>query len=209
MKSMLASLMFALALAPAVAHADDMTQRKGTFGVAFEFLPSGTISWSGSLFGVSGSGSQSADVAYGIDVIADTEVNDLVSIGIAPRFLFNVIGKNDNGDASSQIDLRARVAVGHELIPKLRIYGFAEPGYSIIFPPDSNNNNQKVHPNGFVIAVGGGAAIHFTPKIAATFELGYQWGFQTWSATVLGQDTSGDYKDEYLTLGFGVATTFD
>jgi hypothetical protein len=189
---------------PAVAHADDMTRNKGIVSADFELLPTGTIS--GSIGGFSGS--TDAATAYGVGLTFENQVNDLISVGLAPRFLFNVKGANDTGDSSKQIDIRARVAAGHELIPKMRLYGFGEPGYSIMFPPN-NNNGQSVHPNGFVIAAGGGLSFELSPTVRAMFELGYQWGFQSWSYSNGGITANGDLKDNYLALGFGLSAVID
>ena len=197
-------ILAALIASPAVAHADDLTKHAGLVGADFEVMPSGTIE--GSAFGFSGTAS--ATTAYGVGLTFENQVNELVSVGLAPRFVFNVKGENDNGDSSNQIDLRARVAIGHDLIPKMRVYGFGEPGYSIIFPPN-NPNGGNVHPNGFVIAAGGGLSFELSPTVRAVFELGYQWGFQSWSYSNGGINTSGDLKDSYLQLGFGLAAAVD
>lgn len=208
MKSTIALFLAAAALVPSLAHADDLTKHQGLVSADFELLPSGTIEGTFGNF----SSSASADTAYGVGLTFENQINDLISVGLAPRFLFNVIAKNDSGDASTQLDVRARIAAGHTLIPKLRLYGFGEPGYSVIFPP-KNNNGDTVHPNGFVIAAGGGLSFAVTPTVRAMFEVGYQWGFQSWSSstTVLGTvvTASGDYKDSYLSLGFGLAAAID
>jgi hypothetical protein len=204
MKSLIASIL----LVSSAAYADDVTQHKGLVGADFELLPSGsgdlTLGGNGGSLG----GSGSMDTAYGVGLTFENQIDELFSIGLAPRFLFNVNGKNSSTDASTEMDLRARVAVGHDLIPKLRLYGFGEPGYSVIFPA-SNGNGDTVHPNGFVIAAGGGLSFELSTKVRATFEMGYQWGFQSWSGTVFGQPVSGSADTSYFGLGFGLATTID
>jgi len=209
MKNLLASVVAVAALAaPSLAHADG--EKSSVLGVQFDMLPSGSIEVSG--FGATNK--SDADAAYGVNVIAETQLNDLVSVGFSPRYIFNVKGSGSgSSDAAQQLDLRARIEVGHTIVPKLRLSLFGEPGYSIVFLPDNVViNNQHVHPNGFVIGFGGGAAFAVTSKLDLTFELGYQVGFQTWSytATVLGNSvtTNGDAKDSYLLLGFGARTFF-
>lgn len=211
MKSMIASLVAALALVPAVAHAGDLADRKGVVGIDFELLPTGTIRYN---FGGGTTTNATADTAYGVGMLFEDQIDDLVSVGLAPRYILNVKDANSNGDAAAQLDLRARVAVGGKLIPKLRVYGFAEPGWSVLFPPSSVQvNNNHVHPNGFCLDVGGGVALALAHNVRGYFELGYQWGFQSWDAsgTVLGQTVtvSGDDKTEYLQLGFGIAALLD
>jgi hypothetical protein len=207
MKSTLALFLSMALLAPAIAHAD-ATRHKGIAAADFELLPSGTFDGSFPTPLGTISGSQSLDTAYGVGLLFENPINDLISVGLAPRFLFNVITKNDNGDASNELDVRVRVAAGHELIPKLRLYGFGAPGYSVIFPP-KNNNGDTVHPNGFVIEAGGGLSFALTPSLLATFEVGYQWGFQSWSDDTALGTLKGDASTSYLSLGFGLAAAID
>ena len=195
-------------LVPSIAHAEE---RKGWAAADFELLPSGSIEAN---FVGGNTTTVSTDTAYGIGIVAENELNPMVTVGLAPRYIFNVIDKNSNGDAAKELDLRARVTAGAMLIPKLRVYGFAEPGYSIIFLPDTVRiNNETVHPNGFVIGAGGGARFALSSSLSAVFELGYQWGFQSWSwtGTVLGTQVTvnGDDKVNYLQLGFGLAAAVD
>jgi len=201
-RDMKTTLVALLLLVPALAHADD--DRKGFVGADFELLPSGTFD--GSFLGFSGS--QSLDTAYGVGLFFDDSIDKYVTVGFAPRFLFNVITKNSNGDASTQLDLRARVTAGPTIAPHLRVYALAEPGYSIIFPPKDSNGNS-VHPNGFVINAGGGLAYALSPSLHGYFEVAYQWGFQTYSYESNGFSTSGDFNTSYLQLGFGLAATID
>jgi Outer membrane protein beta-barrel domain len=216
MKKLLLPFIFfaaGLAAAPSAAHAD---LGASWFGANFEVLPSGTYTASGNIGGATGSTTGDLEPAYAIDLLAEVQGNGLLSIGLAPRYIFNGKVKDSNGDAYTQLDLRGRVTVGPSLMGhKLRAYGFAEPGWSIIFPPKSsafhdNNNDNTVHPNGFVLGVGGGVAYNVTAKIRAVFELGYQWGFQTWSynAPIIG-NINGDFKDNYLQIGFGAQFAVD
>src|SRR5690349_8313554 len=122
----------ALAASPALAHADDDGPDRGWAGAEFEILPSGSYSFD------AGNGTkvtQDIKTAYAVKLVAEKDINELISVGFAPRFGFGLIGTNDSGDTSQLLDLRARIAFGHRLIPKLRVQGFAEPGYSILFVP--------------------------------------------------------------------------
>jgi hypothetical protein len=211
MKSTLPLFLAAALLVPALAHADDITQRKSLIGVDFDLLPSGSVTAN-----FAGSGDTTSDLktAYGIAGDFETEIAPHVSIGLAPRYVLALNAANSNGDSSTELDLRARVTVGGQVIPKLRVYGYAAPGYGIIFPPDSVQvNNNKVHPNGFIIAAGGGVTYAIAPDVRLLVELGYQWGFESWSAsgTVLGQTVtvSGDDKVNLLQLGFGLQFAID
>jgi hypothetical protein len=211
MKFLIATLLAAVALARP-AHADDVTQRKGHVGADFELLPSGSI-----ILGTGGNNTTyAAQTAYAVGIFAESQIDDLVSVGLAPRYVFHIIGANsNNGDSSSQLDLRARVTVGHAVIPKLRAYGFAEPGWSILFIPQSIEvNNQSYHPNGFVIGAGGGLSYALGENVRAYFELGYQWGFQSTSVTttvpIVGTVTTDvTASTDFLQLGFGLSAVVD
>jgi hypothetical protein len=211
MKFLIATLLATVALTR-LAHADeDLNERKGLVGADFEFLPTGSVTAN-----FAGGNDTTADTAtaYGITGYFESQIDEHVTVGLAPRYVFAVNTANSNSDSANMLDLRARVTAGAHVAPKLRVYGFAMPGWSIIFPPSSVMvNNNSVHPNGFVIDVGGGASYHLSSGVRAYVELGYQWGFQSWSAsgTVLGQTVTvtGDDKVNYLQLGFGLQVAVD
>jgi hypothetical protein len=203
----------ALAASPVVAHAGDGSDDRGWAGAEFEIIPSGSVA-----VNAGGSTTTTSDLktAYAVSLVAEKDINELISVGFAPRYAFGLIGVNDNGDTSQELDLRARISVGHTIIPKLRLFGFAEPGYSIVFVPQTVVvQDQHYHPNGFVVDLGGGASYALSGTLRATFDLGYEAGFQTWSVTytvpVIGTtvNANGDFKVSYLHFGFGLTAAFD
>ena len=169
--------------------------------------------WVGGQAGLSPIGTLKADVA-GMSLSADTatafeiggrfdyQVTPLISIGIAPAIRFSVKGKDDT-DSASQFDVPLRVAVGGDVTPMIRVYGFAAPGYTFLFPPKDANGNST-NASGFMIGFGGGAAYRVAPKFMVSAELGYQFRFP--SGSVQGVDVS--YQDNYLTFAVGAAAGF-
>jgi hypothetical protein len=169
--------------------------------------------WVGGQLGLSPLGTLKADIA-GMSLSADTstafevggrvdyQVTPLISIGAAPAFRFSIKGKDDT-DSASQLDLPLRVAVGGDVAPTLRIYGFAAPGYTFLFPPKDAQGNSN-NASGFMIGFGGGAAFRVAPKFALSGELGYQFRFP--SGSVQGVDVS--YQNNYLTLTVGASAGF-
>lgn len=149
--------------------------------------------------------SKSTDPATAFELGArfEYQVTPMVSIGIAPTILFGVKGK-DETDSSSQLDLPLRVTVGGEVAPRVRIYGFAAPGYSVLFPPSSGTGDTQ-HPSGFMIGFGGGVGYRIAPKFTLGGELGYQFRFLSVTEDVLGQSIDVSAKDNFLT--FSVAAT--
>src|SRR5262245_44339464 len=107
MKKQLALFIFvaaALVAAPSVARADLGTS---WLGADFELLPSG--SWKGTFPTPIGTADFSGDTesAYAIGGLIEEQGNGLLSVGLAPRYIFNVKGKGSSGDAATQLDLRA------------------------------------------------------------------------------------------------------
>lgn len=169
--------------------------------------------WLGAQVGLSPIGTLKADVA-GTSLSVDTatafevggrfeyQVTPLISIGIAPSFRFSIKGKDDT-DSASQLDVPLRVAVGGDVAPAIRVYGFAAPGYTFLFPP-KDENGDSTNASGFMIGFGGGVAFRVAPKFMLSGELGYQFRFP--SGSVQGVDVS--YQDNYLTFMLGAAAGF-
>jgi outer membrane protein with beta-barrel domain len=163
-------------------------------GGNLELLPVGTISAS------DGSDSESADLdpAFGIGGSAELDVHPNVSVGAAPRFILGV--KTESSEKSAkELDLMLRVTAHVPVSPTMQLYGYASPGYSMIFLPDNDDENPK----GFALGFGAGAAYAITDRAFVTGELGYQLGFQALKI----QGTSLDLTTDYLHLGVGVGTT--
>lgn len=131
------------------------------------------------------------------------QVAPMISIGIAPTILFGIKGKGEN-DSSKQLDLPLRVAVGGEVAPKVRLYGFAAPGYTILFLP-FNGSGDSPHPSGFMIGFGGGVGFRVGPKFTIGGELGYQFRFTSYTLDAPGQSLDVSLQDNFLT--FSVAAT--
>ncbi len=147
--------------------------------------------------------SNDAGTAFELGGRVEYQVAPFLSIGIAPAILLGVKAK-DATDSASQLDLPLRVAIGGEVAPRIRLYGFAAPGYTILFPPSDANGNTT-HPSGFMIGFGGGAAFRLAPKFTLAGELGYQFRFLSDTEQVLGQSVDVSAQDNFLT--FTVAAT--
>jgi hypothetical protein len=170
--------------------------------------------WVGGHLGLSPIGSLKADAqgmststdpatAFELGARFEYQVTPLISIGIAPAVLFGVKGK-DETDSASQLDLPLRVTAGSDLAPRIRIYGFAAPGYSIRFPP-SRGTGDTPHPSGWMIGFGGGVGYRIAPKLTLAGELGYQFRFLSMTEDVLGNPVDVSSQDNFLT--FSVAAT--
>jgi hypothetical protein len=130
----------------------------------------------------------------------EARVTPNVSIGFAPNLIFNVKASEDN-DSATEIDLPLRLTVGSDVASSVRLYGFASPGYSILFPPEQRMSSVDLgDPSGFMIGFGGGAGFHVAPDVMVTGELGYQFRFL--STTPQGVEVT--FESNYLTLALGV-----
>lgn len=207
LRSLLASSAFVLAalavLAPGLGHAQGMTEShesKVWLGGHLGLSPIGTLKAEI----LDQSMTFDASTAFEIGAQVEIRLTPLVSIGFAPAVLLHIKSPDDH-DSASELDLPLRLAVGSDVAPKVRLYGFAAPGYTIEFLPDVGNNTVDAgHPHGFMIGFGGGIAYRVAPRVALTGELGYQFRFL--SETVTGPVGSVDISQQnnYLTFGFGV-----
>ena len=173
--------------------------------------------WVGGQVGVSPIGTFKGD-SSGVSLSADTatafevggrfeyQMTPLLSIGIAPAFRFNIKDK-DADESASQLDVPLRIAVGGDVASAIRVYGFAMPGYTFLFPPKDEQGNSY-NASGFMIGFGGGVAFRVGPKFSLSGELGYQLRFPSGSVQGAGQSVDVSFQDNYLTFTVGAAAGF-
>ncbi|HEU4728468.1 MAG TPA: outer membrane beta-barrel protein [Kofleriaceae bacterium] len=189
-------------MAPGLAHAQAASRVGGSrlwIGGHLGLSPIGSLEASAQGF----SSSVDAASAFEIGGLVDYRLTPIFSIGFAPTVVLHVKGTGDS-DSGSELDLPLRVTAGSEVAPRIRLYGFVTPGFSILYPP-SNGQGDTPHPSGFMIGFGGGAGYHVAPRVMLTGELGYQFRFL--SDTVAGVDAT--FHVNYLTLSVGAAFALD
>jgi hypothetical protein len=159
----------------------------------------------------SGPNSASADLdsAIGLGGIIEYRVSPLVTVGLAPRF-GTPVRLHQATDSGTQLDLRARVTVGKDVAPRVRLHGIATLGYSWIFHLVTETNQMTgamdyVTTKGIVFGLGAGLYYTLSPRLLLAGELSYQFGRQ--GTTVANTDVRA--SDDFLTLGVGLLTTFD
>jgi hypothetical protein len=204
MKTRIAMVVVALgSLAATSVHAQEASvateapAKKMRVGAQLELVPAGSLETN-----VLGR-SQSTDTAfaYGIGGSLDYDLTPMISIGVAPRLVFNLKGDADGAEAAKELDLRARAMLHLPVAEKLTAYGFVAPGYSVIFlPADATADN----PTGFALGFGAGAAYDVAPNLFVSAELGYQLGFQS----VAAGDRTIDLKSNLFSLSFGGGARF-
>jgi opacity protein-like surface antigen len=187
-KLVLASLPLAITASASVAHAG------AELGAEAIIVPTGEIT-----VGDDDLDSESA-VAYGVGALLDFAISPNISVGFAPRYIFNIKGEgfDEDADGASQLDLMVRVTGRAPLSRGAELFVFGAPGYSMIFLPEDLEDFDD--PTGFTVGVGGGARFKLNPSLALVGEVGYSWGFQ--STEVLDEDV--DVQTDLLHVGIGV-----
>jgi hypothetical protein len=168
--------------------------QKGVLQVQFEMMPVGTVSLKSGPIDIS----NDTALAGGISARMEYDVLPFLSVGIAPRIIFNV--KAEEADESvDEVDLRARVTGHYHVLPGLEVFGFVAPGYSLLLPKTGALEN---YPRGFSVGAGAGVNLDVSKSTFVSLEGGYQMGFQEF------QDADVELSTDYLHVGLGVGTRF-
>lgn len=175
-------------------------EHKAWLGGQMGLSPIGSLEASASNGGNSATLSNDASTAFELGGRFEYRVNPNISIGAAPGIVFHIQGTNGN-DSATALDLPLRISAGGDVAPQVRLYGFAAPGYSILFPPSGAMGNAS----GFMFGLGGGMNYQVMPRLAVVGELGYQWRFL--STEQSGIDVS--LHANYLTFTVGLVTPVD
>jgi hypothetical protein len=182
-----------------------------TLGAQVDLLPYGKISGGSD----SNTFNDDAAFAYGVAANLDLHLSRFLSIGLAPRLIFNVTTKDqdsdqEDADALKQFDARVRVKGEFPVGTMLDLYGYVAPGYSWILADDNTFGPVTVNDaKGLVVAFAVGTAINLTPAFFLNAELSYQLGFQQSSASIGGAESDDfDFKTDYLSIGLGAGARF-
>jgi opacity protein-like surface antigen len=147
-----------------------------------------------------------AATAYGITGMFDYAINPYLSIGVAPRLVFNVTtdDADANDTADKELDLRARL-VGHYPIARgVEIYGALSPGYTILLSSTDGVDNAT----GFALGGAAGVTYDLSPRAFIGAEVGYQRAFTSTDLMVGTQSVSADLDLSYMHVGIGAGTRF-
>jgi hypothetical protein len=154
-----------------------------------------------------GGTSMTADsaIAYGVSAMFDYAVTPYLSIGVAPRLVFNVAPDDAEGDnADKELDLRARLLGHYPVAPRLELYAALTPGYAIVMSGTDGVNNAT----GFAVGGSAGLTYDLSPKAFISGEVGYQRAFTSTDMRVGGQSISADLDLSYMHVGIGAGTRF-
>jgi hypothetical protein len=166
-------------------------------GGSFSVLPVGEIEAS------VGNQSASADteMAAALGGVIEYQVGPNFAIGFTPRFIFR-IKPEDAEESAEELDLLLRLIGNVPVGVNVELYGFAAPGYSVLYLPDVVGDVDD--PAGFLFGLGGGVALDVNPQFRLAAELGYQFGGQ--EVEVAGQTL--DVSTRFLHLGLVAMARF-
>ncbi|HTE55128.1 MAG TPA: outer membrane beta-barrel protein [Kofleriaceae bacterium] len=133
-------------------------------------------------------------VAVGFGGLFEVPLLTNVAVGFAPRLLLHVRGEDGEG-SGKELDLAFRLIGNVPVASAVELYGFAAPGYSIIYVPDWPDG--LANPAGFIFGFGAGVGFDLTSQFRLGVELGYQLGAQSVSE---GGETL-DVESSFLHLG--------
>ncbi|HEY2903086.1 MAG TPA: hypothetical protein VGL59_21065, partial [Polyangia bacterium] len=167
-----AALLATATIPPGSSQAAPAGEAPGTFRVGLNLVPEpfGQFTFSGQILGVRATASQDTAFAFGFAPYIDYNLLPNFFLGFQPVYSVHVKPDLANADAGEQLDLLIRAGGQFELVPRLWLYGYLAPGYSVIMVPHADN------PSGLVFGFHVGAAYDVTRTIYANFQLGYQWG---------------------------------
>jgi hypothetical protein len=182
---------------------------KTWLGVQLEALPAGSLD-------VSANGTTttaSARLGFGIGGSIERRLGDNVIVGFAPRFVTPVQLSGATG-AGHQLDLRARVAVGGEVVRNLHLHGLGTLGYAWLFRAASTTDpmtGATSYATTSAATWGLGTRVAYTlhARWLLVSELSYQWSATGHAHVAVPTPVDVGIADRYLTIGIGVATALD
>ncbi len=182
---------------------EEQEQPRKRIEVGLAFLPMGR----GQLTTPNGAMDATGDArfAYGVSLSATYRVIAGLHLGIAPQVIYGVnykVNPAGNGIAlpasSTETDLMACVRYAFPIVDGITLYGEALPGSSKITHPG--------HPSstGFVLALGGGAAMDMSDRIFINVGVGYQLGYQSLALSGMTRDS----RSQFVRVALGVGARF-
>jgi opacity protein-like surface antigen len=194
------------ALLSSSAFADDQVSTSASSKMRvqaqFELLPVG--SGKGTLGGISMT--TDTEVAYGISGAFDYALTPYLSLGVAPRLVFNVKSKDaaSQDSADKELDLRARIHGHYPVASGIELFASLYPGYTIVMSSTDGVDSST----GFAIGGAVGLTYDVSPKLFVGGEVGYQRAFTSTTVSGGGQSVSADLDLSYMHIGLGAGTRF-
>lgn len=147
------------------------------------------------------SASADTEMATALGGVIEYQIGPNFAIGFTPRVIFN-IKPEDAEESAEELDLVLRLIGNVPVGVNVDLYGFAAPGYSVLYVPDWPDGVDD--PAGFLFGLGGGVALDVNPQFRLAAELGYQLGGQE----VEVQGRTLDVHTSFLHLGVVAMATF-
>jgi hypothetical protein len=165
-----------------------------------ELLPLGSGENSGGF-----SSSMTMATAYAISGSLEVALTRHLSIGVAPRLVFNVIEGGNEGPADKELDLRACIRARTAVSPGFDIYASFSPGHASLL---SGGTSVYTSSGGYTL----GGAFGFTYDVGSTVfvggEIGFQRSFMRVDLRNAEDELSYDVELSYVHLGAGAGMRF-
>jgi len=187
--------------------------KPAALGLQLSLMPSGQLSLHASQNGMTVDDSADTDTATALAPFFDYALTPNFALGLSPQVIFNVKGSNGT-DSATEYDFRARITAQANVSPRLLVFGRVSPAYSIIDLPASFWNQlagtgvSASSPKGFLVDASIGLNGQIMPNALLGFDIGYQWGFQTLTATGTAGSVDFDLRTRFLHFGIGFAVLF-
>ena len=175
-------------------------------GISLELMPAGKLTEHATGAGMTLDNSADTDTATAVAPFFDYAVTPNLALGFSPQVIFNVKGSNGSQSAT-EYDLRARLTLMAPVAPRILVFGRVSPAFSFIDLPSAATTGSHTA-KGFLFDLAAGVDGQIAPNAFIVFDVGYQFGFQSLTETVLGQSFDVDLRTRYLHFGLGFAVTF-
>jgi hypothetical protein len=189
------------------------TAKPAALGLQMSVMPSGQLSAHASANGMTFDQSADTDTATALAPFFDYAITPNLTLGLSPQVIFNVKGTTGT-DSATEYDFRARITGQGNVSPRVLVFGRVSPAYSIIDMPASFWNQlagtgvSASNPKGFLIDASIGLNGQILPNALLGFDIGYQFGFQTLTATGPTGSVDFDLRTRFLHFGVGFAVLF-
>jgi hypothetical protein len=150
-------------------------------------------------------GSRTTDSAVTYAIAGTFEYTPIryVSVGVAPRLIFNAAGYpgGSEADDEKELDLRVRIRGHYPVTSGIDIYAAIMPGYSFMLPPDGDSTYD-----GFALGGAVGATYDLSSRVFVGGEVGYQRAYTRSVARtgVLEHVFKWDLSYPHIGIGAGV-----
>lgn len=128
-----------------------------------------------------------------------------LSIGVAPRMVFNIIQGGNEGPADKELDLRACIRARTAVSPGFEIYASFSPGHARLLSGDTLADTSS---SGYTLGGAFGFTYNVGPTVFVGGEIGFERSFMRVDLRNAEDELSYDVELSYVHLGAGAGMRF-